>query len=480
MEKKIVRVFICLMAAWLSSCQTYYFANEEFNNAFRAGNFEFCETWLKKNKPSKRSKNKFLYQANLGMIEFIRNKPDVSNQAFEAAFLIAEDYQKKAGENVAALFTNPKRITYGGERHELLLLNYFKALNQIKAGQTENALVETRRLIRKLNVNLDQGKKNKYNADGFMLWMVGCFFESAGEVNNAFIYYRKAVNAYQGSFGSLTRISTPQQLKIDVVRSAWEAGFESDAQMFESKFGIKNKVQNSENGTALIIWNKGLGPVKDESRITFQLVKGLGGAVTFNNEEMGWSFPFFLPLGEFSNPNRFDNLKIITMALPKYVNRNYYWKQMNASVDGQRYDFQPATNLEAVAKADLEDRSGRELAKAISRVAMKQAIQYTATKATESAVKNGRGDKGKKQQQADLAGSLVNLAFTFANTATEVADTRNWQTLPAEIQILRISLPQGKHFVQFGGSGKDGKPLQNSVELEIRKGQTTFHSVHTF
>ena len=480
LKKKILCLILGLAAVLLNSCQTYYFANEEFNNAYRAGNFEYCKKWLDKHKPGKNSKTKFLYKANVGMISFIQNENEISNMAFEDAFLLAEDYRKKAEENVAALLTNPKRITYRGERYELLLLNYFKAITQLKANNPENALIEARRLIRKLNVLQDQGKNDKYSSDGFILWMVGAVFESVGEINNAYIYYKKAYESYLGEFGNIVRFSAPQQLKYDLIRSAYQAGFETEGQVFESKTGLKNQVLDPENGTALILLHKGLGPVKDENRITFQLVKGVGGAVTFNNQEMGFSIPFFLPPGEANNPNRFDNLKIITMALPKYVNRTWYWQNIHAKINGQRYDFQNGTNLEEIAKADLGDRTGRELATAISRVAIKQAVQYAATQATESAVKDGKKNDKNKNQQADLAGSLVNLAFTIANTATEVADTRNWQTLPAAIEVLRISLPPGKQNLKLEGNGKDGKQLNQNIELNIVKGQTTVHTIHTF
>jgi hypothetical protein len=120
------------------------------------------------------------------------------------------------------------------------------------------------------------------------------------------------------------------------------------------------------------------------------------------------------------------------------------------------------------------------LATAISRVAIKQAVQYAATQATEAAIKDGKNDDKKKNQQANLAGSLVNLAFTIANTATEVADTRNWQTLPAGIEVLRVSLPPGKQIIQLEGNGKDGKPMNQTIELNIVKGQTTVHTIHTF
>ena len=477
MNKKIVWIIFLCLGTCFSGCQTYYFANVEFNNAFKAGNFEFCQNWLEKHKPGKRNKAKFLYNANKGMVSFIINDQESSNKALEDAFLLAEDYQKNAGENVASFLTNPKRITYKGERHEILLLSYFKAMNHWKNNDLESALIEARRLIRKLNVLQDEGKKDKYNSDGFMLWMVACLFEASGDFNNAYIYYKKAFDSYHSGFGRMAGIATPRQLKLDVIRSAYLSGFDLEAQNLESRTGLKNEPLDTENGIALLIWHKGLGPVKDENRITFQVLKGAGGAISFSNQEMGVSFPFYFPPNQASSPVRFDDLKIITMALPKYVNRNWGLKELSAKYQGARLDFEPATNIETIAATDLADRNGKELALGISRVAIKQALQYAATKGTEAAVENGKDTK-KSQQQAALAGSLVNLAFTIANTATEVADTRNWQTLPAGIELLRVSLPPGKQTIQLEGKGRT--PFSKNLEIEIKKGQTMVHTIHTF
>ena len=466
-----------LVAVFFASCQTYYSANIEFNQAFQAGDFQKCEDWLEKHKPGKRSKEKFLYQSNLGMVRFILNKPEPSNEALENAFLLVEDFEKNPGEYAASLLTNPKRITYTGERFERLMINYLKALNQFKSGNTEAALVETRRLIRRMNV-LEEAKKDDYRTDGFMLWMIGQFFEAAGEINNAYIYYRKAHIAYETVFAGLAKVQEPQQLKMDLVRAAFASGFDEEARQFEAKFRTKNRIDPAGNGTVLLLWHKGLGPVKDEDRISLSFVKGAGGQLSFENTEYGFAVPFVLPVGE--SQSRFNDLKFITMALPKYLNRNAFWTGLSAKVGEERYGFQPATNFESIAKADLHDRMGRELLTAVTRVALKQTMQYAATKATEAAVESGKGDRKKKAEQAELAGSLVDLAFTIANAATEVADTRNWQTLPAQIEVLRVSLPPGRQIITLYGTGKDGKDFTQPVELEVKPGQTIFHTIHTF
>lgn len=467
------------------SCRTYYYAHENFNKAFHSGRFKESEDWLNSHEPRKKAKDKLLYYSNLGLVQFLQNETELANVSFEKAFLLIEDYESKPGEYVASFLTNPNRITYTGERHERLLLSYFRALNQLKTNNYENVLVEARRLIGRLNV-LEDGYKNKtYHTDGFMLWMVGMLFETAGESNNAYIYYKKAHEAYNLSFAGLCKIKEPEQLKKDLVRTAIAAGFDSEAQQFQNQLHIMNSPPTKGEGTAVILWHKGLGPVKDEDRITFHMVKGSGGAITFTNEEFGLSFPMIWPAYEQPDPKRLDNIQFVTLALPKYVSRHTFWNKMNVSTNGKSFEFEPANNLSEIAKADLKDRFAATLATAIGRVALKEAIRVAATKATEAAVQNdnkkdSKEQKQKKKDQADLAGSLVNLALMISNAATERADTRNWQTTPDQIEVLRLNLPAGKQILTLNVTGASGKTFTQTIDLEIVEGQSVFHSVQTF
>ena len=474
-----------MSALIFQSCTTYYHGHAEFNQAFQTGQFKQCEDWLKKHSPKKKAKDKFLYYTNLGLVQFLQNETEASNQSLEKAFLLAEDFEKMPGEYVASFLVNPNQITYTGERYERLLINYFKALNQLKINDLESILIEARRLIRKMNVLEEASKTKQYRTDGFIYWMIGMLFEAGGEPNNAFIYYKKAHEAYNQSFAGLCKLIEPEQLSKDLVRAAYSAGFDSEAQQFEKQLHVNKEVQSERTGAAVILWHKGLGPIKDETRITFDVVKGVGGGVSFSNAENGFSIPILWPVNEPADPKRLDNVQFITMALPKYVARSTYWNQMSVSTNGKSYTFQPASNLLEVAKADLNDRLAATLATALGRVALKQAIRMAATKATEAAFenKNPKDDaktKQKKQEQADLAGSLVNLTLMIANAATEKADTRNWQTLPEKIEVLRINLPVGKQTLTINGTSISGKTFSQTIDLEIVEGQTVLHSVQTF
>ena len=93
-------------------------------------------------------------------------------------------------------------MVYAGEDHELVLMHYFKALNFLRMNQFDEALVECRRINNKLNLLNDryEKKKNRYRRDAFALNLMGIAYEASGDVNNAFIAYRNAYEAYDEDY----------------------------------------------------------------------------------------------------------------------------------------------------------------------------------------------------------------------------------------------------------------------------------------
>ena len=109
-----------------------------------------------------------------------------SNTFFEKAYIFTEDYRKKTLQQAAALITNPKMITYGGEDHELLLINYYKALNYLQLDQFQSALVECKRINIRLNQLSDKYRGDKkFQEDAFVHILMGVIYEANQDFNNA-------------------------------------------------------------------------------------------------------------------------------------------------------------------------------------------------------------------------------------------------------------------------------------------------------
>ena len=205
---------IVLSILFLSSCATYYQKLAEFNSKVETGNILEAKKILENDKKSAESKNRLLYFMNRGTMEMLTGNYAESNMYFNQADLAIEDYQKKASTQALALISNPMAMEYQAEDFEKVMIHYYKAINYVQLGQTEEALVECRRINLKLQqLNDKYTKKNRYSEDAFGLNLMGIIYESAGDINNAFIAYRNAVEAYDKIYSKQFNTAIPDQLK---------------------------------------------------------------------------------------------------------------------------------------------------------------------------------------------------------------------------------------------------------------------------
>src|SRR5690606_3118840 len=129
---------------------------------------------------------------------------------------------------------------------------YYKALNYLQLGDHEEALVEARRITLRTYMQDDKvGNKNKFSEDAFSLSLQGMIYEAAGDINNAFIAYRNAANVYLENNGKHYGTTMPQQLKTDLLRLAYQNGFNDELQRYASIFGQTYQPANSAEGGEL-------------------------------------------------------------------------------------------------------------------------------------------------------------------------------------------------------------------------------------
>ncbi len=455
--KNTIRLFLFLLISLsLTACASYYQKLAEFNSNFESGNIEKARAYLEKDKKGPKGKNKLLYNLNRGTVEWMLGNSEVSNTYFNQADLLAEDYRKNAANTALSLVSNPMALEYKGEDFELVLMHYYKAVNYLHLEQHDAALVECRRLNLKLSqLNDKYKKKNRYSVDAFGLNLMGMIYEADGDYNNAFIAYRNAVEAYENSYTSQFGTGVPEQLKKDIIHAAYKTGFDNEVDFFERKFNMKYKAKPANTGEIIFFWNNGLGPVKDENSINFSIIKGQGGYVTFVNEEMGLTFPFYLPANESDNSSGLSDLEFFRVSFPKYVERKPYYNSAYIKAAGQNFKLEEAENINKIAFKTLEDRMLREMGNSLLRLATKKAAEYAL-----------------RDQNQDL-GAVLGIVNAF----TEKADTRNWQTLPYSISYTRISLPEGTQDITLHTRSFDNKSEKTqNFRFDIKRGQTLFHS----
>lgn len=406
---------IAVVILLLQSCLTYYQKNFLFHERFARRQFDDALAILEKNKYLQRPKNRLLYLFDKGVTLQMSGNYEESNQVFEEAYIFIDDFQRNIGREALSLVTSEIVRDYGGEDFERVLVHYYKAVNYIMMDRREEAMVEARRINIKLNEISDKYKgENKYKRDAFANLLMGLLYEASGDENNAFIAYRNAYEIYSEDYSRFFGMKEPEQLRKDLIRMAYENGFTEEREFYEKKFGMKAKDLVRAEKEVVMLWHNGLGPVKEELSVNFIIVKGQGGLVMFENKELGMSFSFYSRSQE--EHSSLGDLKVVRVAFPKYSPRKQVYTAAGIESCGEHYPLELLENINEIAKKSLQDRMLREFSKTLLRIALKQAAEEAVRKDNEG------------------LGAMVSVM----NAMTEKADTRNWQTLPAEIAYARI------------------------------------------
>jgi hypothetical protein len=126
-------------------------------------------------------------------------------------------------------------------------------------------------------------------------------------------------------------------------------------------------------------------------------------------------------------------------------------------VDGASATSVVAEPVATIAVKNFERQEGAIKARAVARAA----IKYAATKASAAAVRGDGQDSGR-----NLAGALVNLIGNAASAASEGADLRSWNLLPAEFHIARLWVEPGARPVRVETQGSRELLLETTLDLE--------------
>jgi hypothetical protein len=443
---------------FLTSCATYYEKSLAFQEHFVRGDMERANVILDKNKKAAQNKDRLLYFWQKGVVLQHLGRYEESNEYFEQAYFFTEDYRKTWTEEATSLLINAAMKPYTGEDHELVLMHYYKALNFLQMNQLDEALVECRRINIKLNALNDRyaKKKNRYRNDAFALNLMGIIYEAAQDVNNAFIAYRNALNVYEEDYLPNFGTPIPEQLKTDLLRTAYLNGFREELAFYENKFNRQYVHRPAPEAELVFFWHNGMGPVKGEWSINFFLVEGQAGMVVFASHELGMHFPFELPPRE--RRHELGDLRFVRAAFPKYLERRPFYRGAELVVRGQDYLLEPAENVNKIAFQTLNDRMIRELGTSLLRLAIKQATEQKVREKNEN----------------------LGVLLSTINALSEKADTRNWQVLPYQISYARVPLEEGANKVSL----QLFSPVNSQTEsipfsFPALRGETLFHMYHS-
>ncbi len=383
-----------------------------FNTSFEAANYDSSALFAQKKLGNSKNPDgeDLLWALQLGAVERIRRNYPKSTEFLDKAenMLKFYDEQFKGGDIIGSTVASDNVIPYRGEEYDGVMVNTYKALNFMAEGKTDLARVEFNRAldrqrrakekftkeINKLNSELKkQSSFSRSNVENptthqllaekypnlhnfqaypdfvnpFATYMAGLFFNLVGD-------YSKAVDLIKESYGM---VSDNPYIADDL---------STTEKILDTGGRLKN--------TVWVIFENGLGPVKEEFRI---------------------DLPLFIAT---------NKVKYVGIALPKLEFRYQAYPYLLVNSDGTDYMTLPVADMDRVVQTEFSKDYPAILTRAIISTTAKAIAQYALEE---------------QGSNAASIGSILVAAYSFASTA---ADVRIWTALPKDFQVARLPKPE--------------------------------------
>lgn len=421
--------------------------------------------------------SRVLYEMDRGMTLHVAGQYQASNIILDQAEDEVERlYTRRVRSETKAFLTNDSKLPYEGDPYEQTMINVIKALNYAAIGNWTEALVEARRIDHRLNVLTDRtNAKEGYRDDAFARYLSGLLYEVSGDLNNAFIAYRKAYELYS-TVRSWAHVALPPMLRADLLRMTDALHMTQEHEEYKRDFPDvvwRPYEDTKELGQIVLVSHMGRAPHKEDRMIdvpvsldALNLVlisKALGNQHPANNPDRRAAESVLYGL----------NGHIVRVAIPALVSQKTPMAYGEIILSGQAGSYHAKTelmqNVSAVAQRSLSDRLTGISVKAAARAVVKYSL-------AEGVGRGARAAGGK--DTGPLIGLVVgSLAKAWA-VASEEADKRSWRTLPDEIQIAKLWVPPGEYEYRIQYYGRDTSHVGRDVvkTLTIHRGETKLFS----
>ena len=422
------------------------------------------------------SKSTALYLMDKGMVQYLAGRYTDSIQSLSAAEALTEDlYTRRIHAEVEAFLTSDNALPYEGEDFEKVLLNVFLALNYVHLGQWDDALVEARKVDHKLTGLADRNQKRMtYTQDALARYLSGILYEATGDLSNAFVSYRLALEAfeyYRKSYGT----AVPDLVRQDLLRASEALGLNQEHQEYQQAFpGLMWQAESTSqsNGELVFITHAGRAPIKRDLFVDVPFSPAALAVVLATKRYDRY---------DASNHRAAESIlygltgRVVRLAVPQFVPRRSMIAYTEAVIQSgeARYAARAALmeDITAIAVKDLDDRLLRTTVKAVARAAWKFALA--------EAVRVGVRGSIKDKEAGAVAGAIAGAVAHMIAVASEEADKRSWATLPDRIFVGRLRVPPGTYDVELRHIGVYGGVVATQMLKDVTITERGKHFIST-
>ncbi len=430
MKNKIFIIFFI----FLTGCASFNFY-KKIDTAILSGNFTEADQIIEQEKNKYAGEHEILYYFDKGAIlQMAGDYAGSTAQLNNAELKIESLYTKSVTKELSSYFTNDMSLPYEGEDFEQVMVHIMKGLNFMYKGDFDGALVEARKVNHRLNLLSDRYEgKNIYKEDAFARYLSAIAYEAKGEMNNAFIAYKKALSVYN-DYQNLYGTPVPENLKSELLRAADGVKFYDEIDEFQKEWGSKVYFEKYrdfiQKGEVVFIIYDGMAPYKISKHIDFPVKE---------KDKIAY---------------------YVKVAFPKFVARENIVSGAQININDMTVNSFLAEDITLIAIKTLENKNFLIEAKAVARAIAKYQMARVVS------------DDGKNK--------LLGFAANIFNVATEQADTRSWRTLPSRFHIMRVCLKPGQYNLKLTLNLIKGGVREMPFNIKIKEGKKKVIPVFCF
>lgn len=462
-------------------------------------------------------KNAVLYYLDKGALLYdLRQYKESDIALAEADRLMEELFTRSITRGIGTVLLNDNTTEYGGEIFERAIMHTYRAMNYVQQNNRDEALVEARRVTSFLSrYNQYMQGRSGYKDSPFAQYLSAMLYEEAGEVDDARIAYDAFKKASSGNFSYLdSRTPRPgispsnsgrkgqitgrrgekpssRRRRNAALNNSFDdlMGEDSDSDgntVEETRTTAANLPASSDNlfgtpeyrdlarsgvGEIVLIHYNGPAPMKISR--TFQVAWDTARAYVAQSGESNAKYENAIRSG-FTRHS-------ITVAYPEYTQQPYMIETSQMSTDdGNSVRSLLMEDIAKEARETLAAKKDAIWARAVARATIKFVIAEAAAEAARKAAEEA-AKKNNDNPLFSLMGSLAGAALRTGAAVTEVADTRGWTTVPAQIRIARMTAKPGLQNIKIDFMNAAGMIIGSQIfeDVNVVAGKRTYLHVRT-
>lgn len=410
--KKLFLPLALIFTFVLTGCSTF-FDFSEAQTAYYQGNYESAYAFLILNYPLiEKKQGSIVYHLDEGIVAHATGDYQISNISLSKAERAIEDnFSKSVSANIGSYFVNESIRDYNNAFYEDIYSNIFLSLNYYHLDNIEDAMVEVRRSLDKLQLRESTLPKLKAELEKQLAdnnakdidTKLGSFDSSFG--SSALSYYLSSLFSFEYGDMDTFRISRDKGATTAKLLSKYY--LEDDYKTFDTL-----KTLDKESSLVNFIAFSGLAPVKKT-----QVDKNVLILDSYVDEE------------NIFHPAYYAN---VVYSVPQ--ERGTVVDKIEVSIDGKKYYLEAFENLELIALESLSQNCSGEYVRAYIRAVSREVAKAAADVASM--------EEGSTTIQTSIVSDVFSL---FSFVAEGGGDLRCSHFFPSTSWIGAFEVEPGKH-----------------------------------